>query len=70
MSGISKKDARRIVEAAEAQGCRIVKRKDGLTLRHPDGVTTFSLHWTTSDHRAASNLRAAFRRARLTWPFD
>lgn len=69
MPGLSRKDTRRVLAAAERQGACLVARKDGVVVRFPDGTSTI-VHWTDSDHRSAANMRARFRRSGLAWPFD
>lgn len=70
MAGMAKKDVRRVLDSAEEQGCTLIATRKGVLIRHPDGVNTTIMHWSTSDFRTLANTRADFRRMGLTWPFD
>ena len=66
---LSQKETRQVIASLEKQGARVNKTKNGVRVLFPNGSTT-AIHWTTSDYRAAKNMRADIKRAGLTWPFD
>lgn len=69
MAGMSRKEIARLLDHIEPQGVTTTRTTKGVLLRMPDGKTDM-IHWTTSDHRAADNLRASLRRSGITWPTD
>jgi len=69
VASFSRKETRIVIKSLEAQGAKVNKTKNGVRILFADGSTT-SFHWSTSDYRAAKNMRAVVRRAGLTWPFD
>lgn len=62
-----KKDLKKLLEAAKAQGWAPRPKKSGEMWLSPDGVTKVMIHETPSDHRAFKNLVSEFRRGGLEW---
>lgn len=61
------KQAKILVVDLEKQGCKIKLVKNGWMILFPDG-SSYTLHTSSSDHRAGKEVRAAVRRAGLRWP--
>lgn len=69
MAGLAKKETRRLLDALEAQGVRVVERNGKAMLYAPDGASR-TIHWTNSDRKSVMEQRAWVKRHGLTWPFD
>lgn len=69
MAGLSRKDVAKLVRSLEAQGAQMIPRKNGWTVRFPNG-DTMGLHETASDTKSFDAMRAIVRRAGLEWVFD
>lgn len=69
MAGLSRKDIHKLADSLEAQGAVLVPRKNGWTVRFPNG-DTMGLHETASDTKSFDAMRAIVRRAGLAWVFD
>lgn len=59
----------RFAKSMEVQGVGVTRTKKGLLLRLPNGESTM-LHFTASDVRAITNLKARLRRAGVNHPDD
>lgn len=69
MAGMAQNEIRELAKDLERQGANLIYKKDGIMVRLPDGSSQM-LHFTNSDRRAHMNIRAAVKRAGLTWPGD
>lgn len=69
MAGMPRKEVNTLLKHVEAQGARLEEKKNGTMIYFPDGSTAMA-HFTTSDTNAFRPLRAAVKRAGLTWPGD
>jgi hypothetical protein len=70
MAGWSQRESTALAVDLGKQGATVIDRKNGWTVRFPDGKTTMSIHRTPSDHRTAANYRAEVLRAGFRWPFE
>lgn len=70
MSGWSQRESMALAIDLGRQGATVIDRKNGWTVRFPDGKATMSIHKTPSDHRTSANYRAEVLRAGFKWPFD
>lgn len=66
---MSRKEISRLLDHVEPQGVRLTRTTKGVLLRMPDDSTAM-IHFTGSDHREPKNVRAALKRAGVTWPTD
>lgn len=69
MAGMPRKEVEIVLKHVEKQGATLKETKNGVMILFPDGSTAMT-HWTTSDKNAFRPLRAAVKRAGLTWPGD
>lgn len=69
MAGMSRKEISRLLDHIEPQGVQLTRTTKGILLRLPNGQTSM-LHFTGSDSREGKNVRAALKRAGITWPTD
>jgi hypothetical protein len=56
------REARALVQEAEAQGFTVKEKKNGWMLLTPNGQGAVMIHKTPSDHRALKNELARLRR--------
>lgn len=61
------KEIRKLRKALEPQDVRFKPTKNGYLLLFPNGQTA-SIHYTYSDRKALTALRAIVRRAGIDWP--
>lgn len=69
MAGLSPKEIRVVIKHLQDQNIRMKRTKNGYLVYLPDGKTQM-IHLTPSDHKGHMSLRAAFKRAGVTWPTD
>lgn len=68
--GLSQKELRALLTHLEKQGARVKETSDGFQILPPDGGQIIHFHVSTSDKRAANNMRARVKKAGMTWPGD
>src|SRR6187399_366153 len=69
MAGMSPKEIRGLLDHLREQNVRMKRTKAGWLLYLPNGETA-NVHLTPSDWNGHLPLRAAIKRAGLTWPTD
>lgn len=69
MSGLAKKETRRLLDSLSDQGCRVTERNGKAIVYFPDGAIK-AVHWTNSDTNSVREQRAFVRRHGCRWPFD
>lgn len=55
-------ETKSLIKAAEQQGFRVQRKRDGVVIYGKDNMSMVSLHFTCQDHRAFKNNKAALRR--------
>jgi hypothetical protein len=65
---VTKKDVRKLLDAAEAQGFEIVRTRGGHYRVYLGGDYVVTVGGTVSDYRAYANTLARLKRAGFEWP--